>query len=42
MKCVNANVDKQRWNKNKCRYECKEFINKGVCDKDFIWNPSES
>ena len=32
--------DKQRWNKNKCRCECKELIDKGVCDKDFIWNPS--
>ena len=21
------------WNKNKCRYECKELIDKGVCDK---------
>ena len=25
--------DKQRWNKNKCRYECKKLIDKGVCDK---------
>ena len=30
--------NKQRWNKNKCRYECKALIGKGVCDKDFIWN----
>ena len=30
----------KRWNKNKCRCECKELIDKGVCDKDFIWNPS--
>ena len=30
---------KQRCNKNKCRYECKELI-KGVCNKGFIWNPS--
>ena len=29
-----------RWNKNKCRCECKELNNKGVCSKDFIWNPS--
>ena len=28
--------NKQRWKKNKCRCECKELINKGVCDKDFI------
>ena len=20
--------------------ECKELIDKGVCDKEFIWNPS--
>ena len=32
--------DKQRWNEYKCRCECKELINKGVCDKGFIWNPS--
>ena len=37
-----ANVcnNKQRWNKNKCRYECKELIDEGVCNKGFIWNPS--
>ena len=37
-----ANVcnNKQRWNKNKCRCECKELIDKGMCDKGFIWNPS--
>ena len=32
--------DKQRWNKHKCRCECKELIDKGVCDKGFICNPS--
>ena len=31
--------NKQRWNKNKCRCECKDLIDKGVCDKGFIWNP---
>ena len=31
---------KQRWNKNKCRCECKELIDKGTCGKGFIWNPS--
>ena len=31
---------KQRWNKGKCRCECKELIDKGVCDKGFIFNPS--
>ena len=28
--------NKQRWNKNKCRCECKELIDKKVCDKGFI------
>ena len=28
------------WNKNKCRCECNELIDKGVCDKGFTWNPS--
>ena len=32
--------NKQRWDKNKCRCECKESTNKGICDKGFIWNPS--
>ena len=32
--------NKQRWNKNKCRCEWKELIDKGVCIKGFIWNPS--
>ena len=32
--------NKQRWNKNKCRCECKELIDKGMCNKGFIWNPS--
>ena len=27
-------------NNEKCRYECKELIDKGICDKGFIWNPS--
>ena len=31
---------KQRWNKDKCRCECIELIDKGVCDKGFIFNPS--
>ena len=34
--------NKQRWNKNKCRCECREeLIDKGRCDKGFIWNPSD-
>ena len=32
--------NKQRWNEDKCRCECKELIDKGVSDKRFIWNPS--
>ena len=31
---------KQRWNKDKCRCECKELIDKDVCDKGYICNPS--
>ena len=30
----------ERWNDNKCKFECKELIDKGVCDKEFVWNPS--
>ena len=36
----NVSNNKQHRNKNKCRCECKEVIDKGVCDKGFIWNPS--
>ena len=32
--------NKQRWNKDKCRRECRELIDKGICDKGFIGNPS--
>ena len=32
--------NKQRWNEEKCRCELKELIDNGVCDKGFIWNPS--
>ena len=31
---------KQRWNEGKCRCECKELIDKEMCDKEFIGNPS--
>ena len=24
----------------KCKCECKELVDKGRCDKGFIWNPS--
>ena len=28
--------DKQRWNNDKCQFECKELIDKGVCDKVIV------
>ena len=28
--------NKQRWNNDNCRRECKELIDKGRCDKGFI------
>ena len=31
---------KQRWNKDKCRYEYKKLIDKGICDEGSIVNPS--
>ena len=39
---LNSSVrnNKQRWNDGKCRCECEELIDKDVCDKGFIWNPS--
>ena len=35
---LGANVcnNKQRWNDDKCRCECKELIDKVVCDKGFF------
>ena len=32
--------NKQRWNNDKGRCECRELTDKGVWDKRFIWNPS--
>ena len=32
--------NKQRRNDDKCRCESKELIDKAICDKGFIWNPS--
>ena len=29
--------NKQRWNEDKCRFECTELIDKGMCDEGFIW-----
>ena len=31
--------NKQRWNKDQCRCECKKLIDKGLCDKGYIFNP---
>ena len=49
MKRVNANVDQMqllviinRWNEDKYLCECTELTDKGICDKGFIWNPSNS
>ena len=28
--------NKQSWNNDKCRCECKELIDKGVCDRGYI------
>ena len=28
--------NKQRWNDDKCWCECKELIDKGICEKEFI------
>ena len=36
----NVSNNKNRWNKDKCRCEDKELINKGLCDEGFIWNLS--
>ena len=33
-------LNEGKWNENKCRCECKELIDKGICDKRLIWNPS--
>ena len=27
--------NKQRWNEDKCKCECEELIEKGMCDKRF-------
>ena len=32
--------NKQRCNDDKCRCKCKELIDKGVCGRGSIWNPS--
>ena len=37
---INICNNKQHWNKDKCSCEYKELINKGRCDKGFIWKSS--
>ena len=32
--------NKQGWSSEKYRYKCKELIDKGLCEKGFIWKPS--
>ena len=32
--------NKQCWNNDKCQCQCKELIDKGVCDKGYACNPS--
>ena len=32
--------NKQRWNDDKCLFQCKELIDKGICNKEYICNPS--
>ena len=32
--------DRQKWNENKCRYECKEDLVSKSCDKGYTWKPS--
>ena len=29
-------TNKQRWNEDKCRCECKELIDKDACDKNLF------
>ena len=31
--------NRQRWNEDKSRCECKELIGERICDKGFIWRP---
>ena len=41
MRLGHARNNKQRWNNDKCRCECKVLISKGRSDDGFIWNPSK-
>ena len=33
--------NRQIWNEDKCRCECKELIDKGICDKGRIYLESK-
>ena len=33
--------NKQKWNNEKCRWECRELIKIGRRDKGFVWNHSD-
>ena len=32
--------NKQYWNNDKCKWECRELIDEGRCHKGFIWHPN--
>ena len=36
--CNNKHGMNKRWNEDKCKRECKELTDKGLCDEGFIWN----
>ena len=37
---ASVSTNKQHWNDDKYQCEFKELINKGICDRGYIWNPS--
>ena len=37
---LHAIATKQRWKNDKCWCECNVLIDKGMCDRGHIWNPS--
>ena len=32
---------RQRWTEDRCRRECKELVERKICDKEYICNPSD-
>ena len=32
---------RQRWTEGRCRRECKELVERKICDKEYICNPSD-